>query len=166
MAPLGIWPIATYFRNFLNFGPGSRDTMRRHASVLVSLWLFMAAVWNRAGHYIFILWFFLLSFFLVCSQLSHIECLPYFHTWCGLSVNSECRSERCCPWHAENTGRKISPKIRHLRNIAWPLCRAISLQLSHVSTIRKKLVKQEYVPHISLQYGELQPTSVSLGHPC
>jgi len=36
---------------------------------------------------------------------------------------------------------------------------------------RKKNVKQQYLLHISLQYGELQPTSgsdrfVSLGHPC
>jgi len=36
---------------------------------------------------------------------------------------------------------------------------------------RKKLVKQQYLLHMSLQYGELRPTSgwdrfVSLGHPC
>jgi len=35
----------------------------------------------------------------------------------------------------------------------------------------KKLVKQQYLPNMSLQYGELRPTSgwdrfVSLGHPC
>jgi len=35
---------------------------------------------------------------------------------------------------------------------------------------RKKLVKQQYLPHMSLQYGELRPTRgwdrfVSLGHP-
>ena len=35
----------------------------------------------------------------------------------------------------------------------------------------EKLVKQQYLPHMSLQYGELRPTSgwdrfVSLGHPC
>jgi len=28
------------------------------------------------------------------------------HTWCGLSANLECRSEMCCTWLAENTGRK------------------------------------------------------------
>jgi len=36
---------------------------------------------------------------------------------------------------------------------------------------RKKIVKQQYLLHMSLQYGELRPTSgwdrfVSLGHPC
>jgi len=60
-------------------------------------------------------------------------------------------------------------KNRHLRTIAH-LCRAISSQLRHVSPIGKKLVKQQYLPHMSLQYGELRPTSgwdrfVSLGHP-
>jgi len=70
---------------------------------------------------------------------------------------------------AGNTGRKNDAKNRRLHTIAQ-LCRAISLQLRHVSTIGKKLVKQQYLPHMSLHYGELRPTSgwdrfVSLGHP-
>jgi len=61
--------------------------------------LFMAALWNRAGHYIFMLWFLssssiYLLFFLAWSQRPHIGCLPYFDTWCGLSANLECKSER------------------------------------------------------------------------
>ena len=51
-------------------------------------------------------------FFLAKSQRSEIGCLPYFHTWCGLSANLECRSETCCTRLAENTGRKKSP-VRH-----------------------------------------------------
>jgi len=39
------------------------------------------------------------------------------------------------------------------------LCRAVSLQLKHVSTIEKKLVKQQYVPHMPSQYGERRPTN-------
>jgi len=39
---------------------------------------------------------------------------------------------------AENTGRKNDAKNRHLRTIAQ-LCRAVSLQVSHVSTIGKQL---------------------------
>jgi len=67
-----------------------------------------------------------------------------------------------------NAGRKNDGKTRHLGNIAQ-LCRAISSQLRQVSTIGKKPVKQRYHPHMSLQYGELRPTSgwdrfVSLGH--
>jgi len=67
---------------------------------------------------------FSLSFFLVQSQLSHIGCLPYFYTWCCLSVNLECMSEMCCTWLAENTGRKNCTKNRHLCTIAQ-LCPAV-----------------------------------------
>jgi len=60
-------------------------------------------------------------------------------------------------------------KNRHLDTIAQ-LCPAISSQLKHVSTIGNKLVKQQYLLHVSPQYGELRPTSgwdllASLGHP-
>jgi len=60
-------------------------------------------------------------------------------------------------------------KNRHLRTIAQ-LCRAISSQRRHISTIGKKLVKQQYLLQMSLQYGELLPTSgwdllAGLGHP-
>jgi len=56
----------------------------------------MAALSNRADHYIFALWFLLLSFSLSYSPPSQSGCLPYFHTWCGLSANLRCRSETCC----------------------------------------------------------------------
>jgi len=53
---------------------------------------------------------------------------------------------------AENTGRKKSPK--------WPsLHHRTTLSSYIVSTIGKKLVKQQYLPHMSSQYGELRPTS-------
>ena len=47
-------------------------------------------------------------------------------------------------------------KNRDLRTIAQ-LCRTVSSQLSHVSTIEKKRVKQQYVFHMFPQYGELSP---------
>jgi len=47
-------------------------------------------------------------------------------------------SETCCARLAENTGRKKVAKNRHLGTIAQ-LCRAISSQLRHISTIGKKL---------------------------
>jgi len=92
----------------------------------------------------------------------------YFQIWRCLSATLVCRSETCCRRFAENTGRKKSPKIRHLRNIAQ-LCLAISSQLRHISTIGKN-VKQQYLSHMSSQYGELRPTSgwdrfISLWHP-
>ena len=92
-----------------------------------------------------------------------------FHTWCGLSANLQCRSETCCTRLAKNTGRKKSPKIRHLDTITQ-LCPAMSSQLRNVSRMGKKLVKQQKLPHMSSQYGELRPTNgldllSSLGHP-
>jgi len=60
-------------------------TILKMASLDTSiLFIFMAALRNRAGHYIFVLWFllsssFFLSFFLAYSQPSQIGCLPYFH---------------------------------------------------------------------------------------
>jgi len=69
----------------------------------------------------------------------------------------------------ENTGCKKSPQIRHLGTIAQ-VCRAVSSQLRHVSIIREKLVKQQYLLHMFPQYGELRPTNGwdwfgSLRHP-
>jgi len=109
---------------------------------------------------------FFLSFFPRLSQRSETGCLPYFHTWCGLSANLECTSQMCCTRLAENTGRKKVAKNRHLGTIAQ-ICWAISSQLSHVSTIGKS----SDVLHMSPQYGERQPISGwdrsgSLRHPC
>jgi len=78
-------------------------------------------------------------------------------------------SETCCKQLAGNTGRKNDTKNRHLGTIAQ-LCRAVSSQVKHVPTIGKKLVKQQYVVHMSSQYGEFRPTSgcnwlTSLGTP-
>ena len=130
----------------------------------------MTALCNTAGHYIFALWFlsfFLLlsSFFLALSQRSEIGCLPYFHTWCGLSANLECRSDMCCMRLTENTGcKKIAIWAPSHKFVGLYLCNW------HVSTIGKKLVKQQYLLHMSPQYGQLRPTSgwdhfLSLGYP-
>ena len=69
--------------------------------------LFMA---TQCGFFFF---FLLLLFFFAYSQRSQIGCLPYFHTWYGLSVNLECRSEMCCTRLVEKTGRNNSPS-KHL----------------------------------------------------
>ena len=92
-----------------------------------------------------------LLFFLAYSQWSEIGCLLYFHTWCGgLSANLESMSGMCC------NRTTLSGCI-------------FALQLRHVSTVRKKLVKQQYLLQMSPQYGELRPTNgsdrfVSLWH--
>ena len=80
--------------------------------------LVMVALWNRADHYIFALWF-LLSFFLFSSpNLSDRrldECLPYFHTWCSFSANLECMSEMFCTRLAEKCRTQKLPLLRRYR---------------------------------------------------
>jgi len=122
--------------------------------MLAWFFMIMVALCNRADHYIFPCDFYLLSFFFPRPQ---IGCLPYFYTWRGPSANLECMSEMCCSRIAANTGCKKVAKNRHLGTI--PQLRwATSSQLRHVSTIGKKL-KQQYLLHMSLQYGELGPSS-------
>ena len=90
--------------------------------------IIMVALCNRADHYIFALWFLSSSSsssFSSPNLSGRIGCLPYFHTWCGLSANLRRRSETCCTRLAGNSGRKNVAKNRHLPTIAQ-LCRAIS----------------------------------------
>ena len=105
---------------------------------------------------------------LVFSVLrQEIGCLPYFHTWCGLSANLECRSEMCCTWLAGNAGPHKIAIWAQSHNF-------VGLYLRNWGTYRqseKKLVKLQYLLDMSLQYGELRFTSswdrfVSFGHPC
>jgi len=63
----------------------------------------------------------------------------YFHTWCGISANLECRSEMYCTQLAKIQDAKKSPKNCHIGTIAQ-ICRAVSSQRRHVSTIRKNLL--------------------------
>jgi len=56
------------------------------------------------------------------------------------------------------------PKNCHLHTIAQ-LCRAVSSQLRHISTIGKKLVKQQYLLHMTSQYGERWPLMAKIGLP-
>jgi len=85
------------------------------------------------------------------------------------SANLEQRSETCCTWLAGNAGRKKiaknSPSGHHLTTLSGYIFATKAL-----STIGKN-IKHWYLPHMSLQYGELQPISgwdllASLGHPC
>ena len=99
--------------------------------------IFMVALRNRADNYIFILWFLSILFF---SSRPNTGCLPYFHKWCDLSANLDCRSETCCTRLAENAGPKKSPKIA----IWAPSHNFVGLYYifatRHVSTIGKNLL--------------------------
>ena len=77
----------------------------------------------------------------------------YFHTWCGLRANLECRSEMCCMQLAEIQ----DAKIRHLRNTSQ-FCLAISSPLRHVSTMGKRLysnIISSTCPHNMVNFGPL-----------
>jgi len=78
----------------------------------------LVALWNRADHYIFILWFLLLSSFFFPRLISAVAdwMSAILLTWCGLSANLGCRSKTCCTQLAENTGRKKVAKNRHLNS--------------------------------------------------
>ena len=65
---------------------------------------------------------------------------------------------------AANTGRKKVAKNRHLGTIAQ-LCRSISLQLRHVSTIGKNLLSSNIsstCPHNMVNFGPLAAEIISL----
>jgi len=92
--------------------------------------------------------------------------MPYFYTWCGLSANLECSSEMCYTRLAGSAAPKKSPKIRRHTNLSGYFF-ATKARIDN----RKKLVKQQYLLHMSSKYGELRPTNgldrfTSLGHPC
>jgi len=53
------------------------------------------------------------------------------------------------------------PKICYLDTIAQ-LYRAVSSQLRHISTIGKKPVKQQCLPHMCSQYGQLGPLTAEI----
>jgi len=146
--------------------------------LLLTQVVYMAALCNTAGSYIFVLWFLLLSFFvslwrqaiiflpcdfyllllsiffprlisaLAQSQRSEIGCLPYFLTLCGLSANLECMSEMCC----------CTWLAENTGRKKSPFCRAVSSQLRHVPTIGKSLLKidtSSTCPHSMVNFGIL-----------
>ena len=81
--------------------------------------IFMTALCNRAGHYIFALWFLSSIFFLLSIFSSHNlsrRRLDVCHTSAhgvASSANLGCRSETCCTRLPENTGRKNDPSGHH-----------------------------------------------------
>jgi len=70
----------------------------------------------------------------------------------------------CCMWLAGNAGPKKSPKIRRLGIIAQ-ICRAISSQLRHLSTIGQNLLNSNIsptCPYNMVNFGPLASEIVSL----
>jgi len=129
----------------------------------------MAALCNRAGHYIFALWFlsiFYLSFFsfprLISAAAGWMSAILWHMVW--PSGNLECRSERCCTRLAANAGPQKVAKNRYLGTMAQ-LCRAVSSQLRYVSAIGKNLLSSNIsstFPHNMVNFGPLAAEIVSL----
>jgi len=80
----------------------------------------MAALHSRCGHYIFALWFLLLSSFFFPRLISAVAdwmSTILLHMVC-LSADLGCRSGMCCMRLPGNAGRKNNVKNRHLGTIA------------------------------------------------
>jgi len=106
----------------------------------------MAALRSRCGHYIFALWF--LSIFFYSSDVYHTST----HDVALVRIYNACL--KCA---ARGSLEIQDAKNRHLRTIAQ-LCRAISLQLRHISTIGKKLLNSNIsltCPHNMVNFGAL-----------
>jgi len=67
----------------------------------------------------------------------------------------------CCTRLAENTGRKKVAKNRHLGTIAQ-LCRAISPQLRHMSTIGKNLLSSNMSSTFSHNMANFGPLAAEI----
>jgi len=127
--------------------------------------LIMVALWNRADHYIFALWF-LLSFFFFPRLISasQIACLSYFHTWCGLSANFRRRSETCFRRRSETCCMRLAEKYRTQKsgqkspsgNHRTTLLGYIFATKARMDN-RKKIVKQRYLrrPRNMVNFGPL-----------
>jgi len=103
--------------------------------------------------------FFFLSFF-SSPNLSGWR-LDVYHTYThgvGFSANLECRSETCCARLAENTGRKKIAKKSPSGHHPTTLSGYIFATEACIDNL-KKFVKQQYLVHMSPQYGELRLTS-------
>jgi len=120
-----------------------------------------AIIFLSRGFFFYLL-IFCLHFSSPILSRRRLDVCIYFHTWCGLSANLECRSEMCCMRIAENTGRKKSQKIRHPPTIAQ-MCRAISSQLRHMSTIGKKLLNSNIPSTCLYNMANFGPLAAEIG---
>ena len=131
----------------------------------------MAALCTRGPLYFcpVVSFFYLLLLLFSSPKLSATDWMStiLLHMAWPYSANLECRSEMCCTRLAANTGRKSRQKSpsghHHTTSSGYIFANKACIDN------RKKLVKQQYLLNMFLQYGELRPTNgwdllVSLGH--
>jgi len=90
-----------------------------------------------------------------------IGCLPYFHTWCDLTANLECRSEMCCTRLAGNAGPKIannSPSGHHRTTLSG----CIFATKARIDSRKKLSNVSPRSPHNTVNFGPLTAEIVSL----
>jgi len=129
-------------------------------SEVETLHFIMAALRSRCGHYIFICgFFFLLLFFSPNLSGRRLDVYhTYVHTWCGLSANLECRSEMCCArLAAGRKSRQKSPSRHHRTTFSG----YIVATKAHIDN-RRKLVKQQYVLHMSHNMVNFGPLAAEI----
>jgi len=131
-------------------------TYIRQGSHRVGYWLtFLVAIYFHYTYWLtqvgfvlclLTLYFCPVSFFfffsLAWSQWSQTGWLPYFHSWCGLSANLECRSEMYCTRLAQNTGCKKRPK----KSPSWHHHTTL---LSCIFATEACIDNQQYLLHMS-----------------
>jgi len=113
----------------------------------------MAALWSRCRHYIFALWF-LLSIFFPHLISAVADWMPTILPDCVALVWIQ---NVCLKCTAHSSLKIQDAKNYHLGTITQ-LCQAVSSQLRHVSTIRKKLLNSNTsstCPHNMVNFGPL-----------
>jgi len=159
-------------RHPTKFQPVSRlgSVTARHVVVGVSQtlrrWIEVATNVRQGDHHDGHWPAFLVIFFYSSPNLSgrRLDVFRTKATPCGLSANLECMSEMCSTRFAENKGRK-KRHLRHHRTLSGYIF-ATKARIDN----RGKNVKEQYLPHMPLQYGELWPTNgwdllANFGHP-
>ena len=131
--------------------------------------LIMAALWNRTGHYIFALWF--LSFFL--SSFFYPRLISAATDWMSTILRHmvwlSCES-RMQVWNVLHAARwkcrtqkmgKNSPSAHHRTTLS---CYIFATKAHIDNRKTKKLVKQQYLPHIlhNVNFGPLAAKIFSL----
>ena len=121
----------------------------------------MVALCNRADHYIFALWFLFSSFFLSFFLSFFPRLISAVGDWMSTILPHMCEF-RMHVWKLVHAARwkyrtQKWRKNRHMGIIAQ-LCRAISSQLRHISTIEKNLLHSNISstsPHYMVNSGPL-----------
>jgi len=137
-------------------------TAQRGRSVIYDC-LVMAALWNRADHYIFVLWFLLSIFFFLLfpSPILSRRRRDVYHTSTH-GVAALVRIYGASQKSAARGSLKIQDaKYCQKLAICAPLHNFVGLCLRNKGTYRQseKAVKQQYLPLMSSQYSEIRRTS-------